>query len=113
MSEIKTLSDNTVITLTVGDLQRLLTMTDELEAPIGRDVVHGDLNGDGYNDQVANVLSDVRCCLVRRWIASVAPAFGEGALEPDESRFDDDENWEETYEMYGFAHDEPSQSDKQ
>ncbi len=101
---VNKLQDNTRVYITIGELRRLVSMADELEAPIGRDIVHGDLNGDGYNQQVASVLSDVRQCLVQRWIASIAPEVADQPMEPNESRFPDDENWEETYEMYGFAH---------
>lgn len=88
--------------VTAGDINELKSMVDDLYNNVGKILVHAEVNDDDIESTVSNILSDIRCCLVDRWAEKFLP--GEGSpLEPSESGFPDDDDWEEEYEKYGFC----------
>lgn len=91
-----------LLPVTAGDINELKSMVDDLYNNVGKILVHAEVNDDDIESTVSNILSDIRCCLVDRWAEKFLP--GEGSpLEPSESGFLDDDDWEEEYEKYGFC----------
>lgn len=91
-----------LLPVTAGDINELKSMVDDLYNNVGKILVHAEVNDDDIESTVSNILSDIRCCLVDRWAEKFLP--GEGSpLEPSESGFSDDDDWEEEYEKYGFC----------
>ena len=91
-------------TITEADVARLKAMTDEAGNAVGRDIVHGIENQDGIADIHRNVMSTVRYCLVNRWLETVAPTQSQGSMNPEYSGYADDDAFKESYESYGFGH---------
>lgn len=94
--------DDSLLSVTAGDINKLKSMVDDLYNNVGKILVHAEVNDDDIESTVSNILSDVKCCLVDRWAEKFLP--GEGTpTEPSESGFPDDDDWEEEYEKFGFS----------
>ena len=93
--------DHGVKLLFPKDIERLDSMLDDIEGNIGRCIVHGTRNGDTTEDIVSNIVSDIRMCLVRRWAAQMFPGRYTG-MNPEDSRFPDDDLFESEYEEEGY-----------
>lgn len=91
-----------LLPVTAGDINELKSMVDDLYNNVGKILVHAEVNDDDIESTVSNILSDIRCCLVDRWAEKFLPSEG-SPLEPSESGFPDDDDWEEEYEKYGFC----------
>lgn len=94
--------DDSLLPVTAGDINKLKSMVDDLYNNLGKILVHAEVNDDDIESTVSNILSDIKCCLVDRWAEKFLP--GEGTpMEPSESVFPDDDDWEEEYEKFGFS----------
>lgn len=91
-------------TITEADVARLKAMTDEAGNAVGRDIVHGIENRDGIADIHQNVMATVKYCLVNRWLETIAPTQSLGAMNPEYWGYGDDDAFKESYESYGFGH---------
>ena len=94
--------DDSLLSVTARDINKLKSMVDDLYNNVGKTLVHAEVNDDDIESTVSNILSDIKCCLVDRWAEKFLP--GEGTpMEPAESGFPDDDDWEEEYEKFGFS----------
>lgn len=94
--------DDSLLSVTARDINKLKSMVDDLYNNVGKTLVHAEVNDDDIESTVSNILSDIKCCLVDRWAEKFLP--GEGTpMEPSESGFLDDDDWEEEYEKFGFS----------
>ena len=92
-----------VAAVTVRDAENLISMLEEARGAIGRDIVHGDINGDSPCDITENVLSTVEYRVIRRWLSQFFPERFKGE-HPDEGEgYPDDDEFEDDYAEYGFA----------
>lgn len=103
--EARTPSDAEEVQLTIGQLRCLQKMLNEAREAVGRDIVHGDINDDSWNDIHENVMSTMTCKVINRWLMSVAPQLQLSFDLPDEGGYpdDDEEPFKEQYEFAGFA----------
>lgn len=89
------------------DVDELFGKLDDLSVNIGRSLVHGEINNDSHRDIVANIVSDVRCCLLAPLAKQLFPEQFSGlrAIDFSESVFPDDEDPEvlQAYEEAGFV----------
>ena len=89
------------------DMDELFGKLDDLQINIGRILVHGEINNDSYRDIAANIVSDVRHCLLAPLAKQLFPDQYQAmtALDFSESVFpdDDDPSVQEAYEEAGFA----------
>ena len=89
--------------ITVYDAADLIDMLEEARGAIGRDIVHGDVNGDSPCDTTDNVIGTVEYRVIRRWLSQFFPERFKGE-HPDEGEgYSDDEEFENVYADYGFA----------
>lgn len=88
-------------TISEIDIQALLSMLDEAEVNVGRCVVHGIANGDDAETITSNIMSDMRLCVVHRWAEKYFPETFKG-MNPEDSTFPDDDEFEAAYEAAGF-----------
>ena len=94
--------DDSLLSVTARDINKLKSMVDDLYNNVGKTLVHAEVNDDDIESTVSNILSDIKCCLVDRWAEKFLP--GESTpMEPSESGFPDDDDWEEEYEKFGFS----------
>ena len=98
----KLIPNESLLGVTAGDVRELKLMQNELEVNIGRILIHGELNGDGVEDIVSNIMADIKCCLIDRWAEKFLPGEGLPQL-PSESGFADDEDWESEYADFGYS----------
>ena len=90
--------DDSLLSVTARDINKLKSMVDDLYNNVGKTLVHAEVN----DDDIESTVSDIKCCLVDRWAEKFLP--GEGTpMEPSESGFPDDDDWEEEYEKFGFS----------
>lgn len=89
------------------DIDALFGKLDDLSVNIGRCLVHGEINNDSYRDIVANIVSDIRCCLLAPLAKQLFPDQYRELREMDfsESVFPDDEDpdVQQAYEDAGFS----------
>lgn len=92
--------------MTVCDAADLLDMLEEARSAVGRDIVHGDVNGDSPKDVTDNVLATIEYGVIRRWLAQFYPDRFEGGHHPDEGEgYADDDEMQEAYADCGFERD--------
>ena len=94
--------DDSLLSVTARDINKLKSMVDDLYNNVGKTLVHAEVNDDDIESTVSNILSDIKCCLVDRWAEKFLPG-GDTPMEPSESGFPDDDDWEEEYEKFGFS----------
>lgn len=89
------------------DVDELFGKLDDLSVNIGRCLIHGEINNDSYRDIVANIVSDVRCCLLAPLAKQLFPEQFRSlrAMDFSESAFPDDEeaDVQQAYEDAGFS----------
>ena len=93
----------TAAVVTLEDMNRLFRGVMDLRRAVGRDIVHGDLNGDTTDCIVENILSDVALYLVANWAHDFFPDhFDLTNVEAQQFPDDGDPDVEEAYRTAGF-----------
>ena len=94
--------DDSLLSVTARDINKLKSMVDDLYNNVGKTLGHAEVKDEDIESTDSNLLSDIKCGLVDRWAEKFLP--GEGTpMEPSESGFPDDDDWEEEYEKFGFS----------
>lgn len=89
--------------VTLDDMKRLMESVIDLRTAIGRDIIHGRMNGDDTDVIVENILGDVAVLLVSNWAHNFFPvAFIQRSLGEPQFADDDDPAMQEAYLNEGF-----------
>lgn len=100
---MQTHAEKQTVTITLEDVNRLSRSVMDLRTAIGRDIVHGDLNGDSADCIVENILSDVAVYLVGNWAHDFFPDhFDLANVEAQQFPDDEDPDIEQAYAAAGF-----------
>ena len=89
--------------VTLDDMKRLMESVIDLRTAIGRDIIHGRMNGDDTDVIVENILGDVAVLLVSNWAHNFFPeAFIQRSLDEPQFAHVDDPAMQEAYLNEGF-----------